>query len=558
MTISGLYKTNHMRFAGIILSYLLASLTLILNSYLLMYLVEYIKNRDLRHWLQFFVLEIIVSISSYLFPRLATYLTQKQIQEYDHLIRQKIIRSYYVQNSEVSVAIAQNHLINDLNILNDSYLSNFFYVISDALTIVFAALTLLLIHWLLLLVTLVIVGFSLLLPKILKQSLTNVTNQLSSNNQKYFYLLQNWLGGIDELRRYLAGGHLFKVAEATQTDLAQANVAYQEKTQLVQIINGFSSNLFSLVIYLVTGLLIQNKMVLFGTIIAIGNFHYYISGAIEDINFSLQKMKGSRGLNDTVIQECVTKFKNKKNYMTDVIGIQLHQLSYTYDKNKISFPDLKIDPGEKVLLTGINGRGKSTLLSLIAGDKPNFEGEIRFLTHDGFKSNFEDLQINYMRQKVKLFPGNIFLDDFNYNDVSDKQLHESVAYVEQTPYIFDASLRWNLTLGNKVEKDKLTELVKQTGLSALVKELPDGLDSKLDIHKLSGGQKQRISFARALLREKPIYLLDEFTSSLDKEASLDLEKLMMSKKNMTVVMITHHLEEETKESADRVINISEL
>lgn len=513
MTVKQLYNTNRVRFCGIIGAYLLSSAALVLNSYILMYLVEYIKTRDLNHWLQFFFLELIVSISSYFFPRMANYFVQKQIQEYNHSIRQKIIQSYYNGKKQTKVAEAQNRLINDIDILDSSYLSNYFFVVNDVATIIFSTIILFLINWMLFVVTAAVVGISLLLPKVLDKAMISATNNLSKRNQQYFNLLQNWLGGIDELRHFLAGSKLFSVMKNGQNELKKANVDYQEKSQLVAIINGFSSNLFSLVIYLVTGLLIQNKIIFFGTIIAIGNFHYYISGAIEDINFSLQQIKGTKELNASVGQEIQTEFKELKSKDNKLVcGLKLENISCNYDQKKIKIPDIVIKPGEKILLTGANGRGKSTLLDIISGIKNDFSGEIKFFDLTGKDQMAQDLQINYMLQKAKVFPGtyleNITMFDSDYNEKTRSTIKE-------------------------LELDKSLNTTDQT---------------------FSGGQEQIISILRHTIYPANFVLIDEGLSGVDDN---NKEKILKYLQNLptTLIFVEHNLDKNLKRYFDREITI---
>ncbi len=138
--------------------------------------------------------------------------------------------------------------------------------------------------------------------------------------------------------------------------------------------------------------------------------------------------------------------------------------------------------------------------------------------------------------------------------------HEKISYLQQDPYIFSTSLKWNLTLGKNIPDAEINNVIHECGLEDMIAKLPNGVDTVLNDQgeQLSGGQKQRISFAREILRDTPIYLLDEATSALDKSASVKLEKAILSKKNKTVIMVTHHLREEIKQLANKVINLNEV
>ena len=178
---------------------------------------------------------------------------------------------------------------------------------------------------------------------------------------------------------------------------------------------------------------------------------------------------------------------------------------------------------------GDSAAGKSTLLNLISGLLRDYQGRIE-------------------------------ISDVEYNQISDRDLHDQITYLQQDPYIFTASLEWNLTLGCQISKAKIAEVIKECGLEELIAKLPDGMDTVLADQgkQLSGGQKQRVAFARALLRDTPIYLLDEATSALDKASSVQLERLILTQKDKTVIMVTHHLRDEVKQLADQVVDLNEL
>ena len=207
--------------------------------------------------------------------------------------------------------------------------------------------------------------------------------------------------------------------------------------------------------------------------------------------------------------------------------IQIENLSYTYKEKRQPILDnlnLTIAEGKKYLLLGDSAAGKSTLLNIISGLLKNYTGTIK-------------------------------LGGIDYAKITDTQLHQIISYVEQTPYIFTASLKWNLTLGQKVAPAKLKQVITACGIDQIIAHLPAGINTILANQgtNLSGGQKQRIALARALLRDTPVYLFDEVTSSLDKAASISLEKLILGQKNKTIVLVTHHLQKETADLFDENI-----
>lgn len=212
--------------------------------------------------------------------------------------------------------------------------------------------------------------------------------------------------------------------------------------------------------------------------------------------------------------------------------INLKNVSYHYaESDEPIFHNLNLDfiLQNKYILTGDSAAGKSTILNLIGGLLRDYKGEIN-------------------------------LGNMSYDQISDHDLHQKISYLQQDPYIFSASLKWNLTLGKKISTQKINKVIKECGLEDLITKLPNGIDTVLDDQgkQLSGGQKQRIAFAREILRDTPIYLLDEATSALDKASSTQLERLILTKQDKTVIMVTHHLRNEIEQLANKVVNLNEI
>lgn len=208
-------------------------------------------------------------------------------------------------------------------------------------------------------------------------------------------------------------------------------------------------------------------------------------------------------------------------------AIHFAKVSFAYEEGKPVFNDLslRIKTQEKLALVGQSGAGKSTLVNLL----------LRF----------------YLPNK-----GNIFLDGNNLRDINLASLRSSIAYVSQDIFLFNESLRYNLTYGlrdNRSDK-QIRATLAHAHAEDFVDEMPNGLDTILGERGLilSGGQKQRVSLARALLKDAPLLILDEATSSLDTESEYRIQRMLESIiENKTVVVIAHRLS--TIKKVDRII-----
>ena len=198
-------------------------------------------------------------------------------------------------------------------------------------------------------------------------------------------------------------------------------------------------------------------------------------------------------------------------------NINLNEITFSYeDYEKPVFTNLSltVNSGEVTAIVGPSGAGKTTLIDLILGIyKPN-KGEI-YLTSQSQKINPESVM--------------------------------NFAYVPQIPSLINGSLQENITLGSKqseVDADLLKHAITSSGLDDLIKNLPNGLDTKIDSigNRLSGGELQRISIARALYLNAKLIVLDEGTSSLDGNTEKYVTDYLFSLKGeVTIIIVAHRL-----------------
>lgn len=234
-----------------------------------------------------------------------------------------------------------------------------------------------------------------------------------------------------------------------------------------------------------------------------GNVHLEnVKGSIEFRNVAYSFVEYEQADDDRFLTEKELKAqKNKKKKVESVNKI--------FDK--LSF---KIEPNTTVAFVGRSGSGKSTILNL-------------------------------MSKMFEVDSGEVLIDGVNINELDKETLRNSISLVNQFPYIFDMTIKDNLLLAKKDATDKeIADAIEKASLTDFISSLKKGIDTKVGESgiKLSGGQKQRLAIARALLRNSPIIIFDESTSSLDNFAQENIKQTIDSLKGKsTIVIVAHRL-----------------
>jgi subfamily B ATP-binding cassette protein MsbA len=218
------------------------------------------------------------------------------------------------------------------------------------------------------------------------------------------------------------------------------------------------------------------------------------------------------------------------NVPAEVEHVEFDDVRFSYDggENVIRGIDFEVERGEYIAFVGESGAGKSTVVSLIARLYQQYDGEIR--------------------------ANGVPIDDIDINEWRDR-----ITVVRQNPFIFDDTLEYNLTIGNRdatyLEIERVCEIAR---VNEFLDDLPRGFDTVLgdDGVRLSGGQKQRVALARALLEDADLLILDEATSDLDSNLEKEVQQAIegMDRK-YAIIAIAHRLS--TVENADRIYTVED-
>jgi len=198
-------------------------------------------------------------------------------------------------------------------------------------------------------------------------------------------------------------------------------------------------------------------------------------------------------------------------FKRDIVFRNLN-FAYAEDRTVLENINLRFEKGKSYAIVGGSGSGKSTLLKLLLGYDTDYEGDL-------------------------------LIDGIPIKEINLESLYDHMSIIQQEVFLFDSSIKNNITMFRSFDEAKVENAIEQAGLSSLIEEKGEDYSCGEGGRNLSGGEKQRVSIARCLVRETPILLMDEATAALDNNIAQMVESKILSINNLTRIIVTHRLNE---------------
>lgn len=349
-------------------------------------------------------------------------------------------------------------------------------------------------------------------------------------------------GYTSYIKEVLSAFHIVKnnnLVDKVKNDYYEKSEAIQQKGYIIERMVSFvfaSQNfLMNISLYLVLCslgyLAIQGKISVAGILIVSEGMRR-MAWPLMMLSEALPKVFSSKGLSKKISDS----LKNSDDYveteeLTDFNEkIEFRDVEFYYEdgdhKPILQEVNFTIHKNGKYLIVGPSGGGKSTLLKLL-------------------------------RKYYTAKEGEIFIDGIPLRDVKKEDYFSMIANVEQQVFIFEDTLRNNITLYKSYTEEEIERALYVSGLSGFVKALPHGLDTMLydNGKNISGGERSRIVIARAMLAKASILFLDEAFASLDMERAKEIEKTILSLENITVINVSHVIFKDSMEQYDGVFHV---
>ncbi|MFD1465742.1 ABC transporter ATP-binding protein [Lapidilactobacillus mulanensis] len=493
--------------------------------------LQSIIKLDLNAFIRFGLTEVVLMLIYFVSSGANSIVQSGLKQVMDNEIRNDIsakmesisFEKFHSNNSSVYTS----WLTNDINQINSSGFSAFFTNMSSVVMIVVSAATLATVSYTYL-VTLIIGGLLIYFaPFFFKKIQQRSSERVASTNSEFTSVVNDSFEGFNSLYSLNALHIIGQRIIASAQNVKKVNVRNSIIGGSVNLAINLVSLFCQLAILGQTGWLVYQHQVNVGALFSSITVASGVFNGLIMLSYNSSTIRGVLPIFTKFDQFISNQSGHELTTLPSDNTVKIENLTYHYPNgtehilNQFTYT---FQSGGKYAVIGESGRGKSTLLNILTGRLTGYEGSV-------------------------------MIGGIEYRTIDPLTLTKKIVYLDQDPYIFDDTLRFNLTIGREISDEMLMEVLKETQLESWLAGLSEGLNTKLTQHgdNLSGGQRQRIALARGLLGHPAILLLDEGTSALNPVMANAIEQMLIHRKEMTLIMITHHLRPELAETLDDVV-----
>ena len=453
----------------------------------------------------------------------------KGIGQYKDYVFAQICRKGISAFSGESSSLYISALSNDAASIETNYLTNIFVIAANS---VLCAGALAMMFWYSPLLTIISVGLSVL-PLLASLSTGNLVakaeKQVSDRNDAYMTTLKDSLQGFSVIKSFRAEAQMCRLFAEKVREVSDAKCLRGKMSVLVQLVANCAGTIVQFGVFLIGAYLALTGYGLSaGTVLVFVQLLNFVIQPVGVIPQAMAECKAARAL----IQKAANALSENLREEGQVIkagldrGITLQDLSYAYEPEKpiLQNVNMTFQAGKSYALVGASGSGKSTMLNLLMASDPRYSGSIRF-------------------------------DEAELRTLSSASLYEMVSVIQQNVFVFNASIRDNITMFTDFPREDVDRAIRQSGLSALIEARGEDYLCGENGNGLSGGEKQRISIARSLLRKSQVLLVDEATAALDAQTAYQVSSAILDLEDLTRIVVTHALDESLLSRYDCILTL---
>ncbi len=494
----------------------------LLNPYIFKYLIDdVITIKEMSNFKY-----VVIALLSVYFVKLGLeYLNLKfsnsLLNKFVTMVRQdlfnKLFNIKYIDFCKYDYADLKMRFWDDVNSLENFLhyqIMDYFYTL---ITVVVMIVILLLINPFLTLICLLILPLVFIVNMLLSKQTKDVNEKIRKSTQEYSKDTHGVLQYLKEIKTHNAQYEFTERIKSHRKVLAKLGYQNIMCWSFWEVFNDFKSNyLTKVLVYIVGVFFVVNNQISVGALLMYAEYFQVFFAAIDTLNYKRSDFKMNLPYYNRIIEILDEKNENLGAVMIDdICSVSVENLSYRYqENNKILFTNINfgLSKGEKIIVIGKSGCGKTTLLNLLLGLKDKQAGEIK-------------------------------INNCQFKKINQYSYFENVGIVMKDSMFFNLSIKENLLLSKPDATDNEIEIAcKQANILEYIKSQPLEFGTIIGENgiKLSGGEKQRLAIARVFLRKPSMVFLDEATSALDeKNENYIYNSLFENLKNSIFIIVTH-------------------
>ncbi|MGD9605461.1 MAG: ABC transporter ATP-binding protein [Bacilli bacterium] len=447
----------------------------------------------------------------------------KMKQQYVSRVFKKNINEFQRDNNSTYLS----SLTNDYDQIEANFLEPMVELIFGAVNLIAGIILFVIVDYRILLITVGLMTLNILLSAL-------ASKPLNKHNKERSELFGAYTSYIKEV---LSAFHIVKtnnLEDKVKNDFYQKSHDIQQKGYVIDRIKSFffaaQNSTFMLIFFgliVIVGSMALNDAISFGSVILIVQSAEKIIWPIQNFSEALPKILSVK----SIFKRIDETLKNKTDYneTKDFEGfqksIQLENVKFGYeDTSVLENVSLGFEKGKKYLIVGPSGGGKSTILKLL-------------------------------RKYFNPEDGTILIDNIPLKDIKKEHYFSHIANVEQNVFLFEDTIKNNLTLYKDYSNEEIENAIDKSGLRDFVNNLPKGLETMIydNGKNISGGERSRLAIARGLINKADIIFLDEAFANLDSEKAKAIEKSILDLKDVTIINVSHIVFKEHRSMYDDVI-----
>lgn len=451
---------------------------------------------------------------------------EKAMRQYRDFAFQKLTEKSIASFRDESTASYLSALTNDTATVEASYLEQQLSVLTQAVTFAGALVIML---WYSPVLTAIAAGLTVL-PLIASlmtgKQLQTAERRVSARNRDFTAALSDCLGGFSVVKTFRAEKEIMRLFAENNRRLEREKCTKRRIKMMVGLLAAVTGIIAQLGVFLVGAyFVLTGRGLTAGGVILFVNLMNFMIEPVTTLPALLAGRRAALGLMDqladALAQHGTAAGQAELAPLTE--GIRMEHVSFSYEPGREVLHDVSttFEAGKAYAVVGGSGSGKSTLLNLLmaAGD---YQGSIR-------------------------------LDGTELRDVLPESLYAVMSVIQQNVFVFNASIRDNVTMFRAFPQDALDDAIAHAHLTGLLAERGEAYRCGENGVGLSGGEKQRISIARTLLKKSSVLLADEATAALDAKTAHAVTSDLLDLTGMTRIIVTHNLEASALRRFDRIL-----